>query len=155
MFAETMEEVSSFILTCIGPTRQPLCELKIQVYRTIQSITFFEHSLFYNSSFLSSFTFPDSLLHCSAVWSGQCDPHRAVAAPTVWWWGSSQLHHHCQSRCWYIHHQWDKHHGCCCTLQRDTHCQYCGLQLQWKQQCYHGDHQNWYVSSLGKCMFIC
>ena len=25
---------------------------------------------------------PDSLLYCSAVWSGQCDPHSAVAAPT-------------------------------------------------------------------------
>ena len=29
---------------------------------------------------------PNSLLHCPAVWSGQCDPHSAVAAPTVWWW---------------------------------------------------------------------
>ena len=74
----------------------------------------------------------ESLLHCSAVWSRQCDSHSAVAAPTVWWWGSSQLHHHCQSRCWYFHHQWNKCYSHC-TLQCDAHCQYCGHQLQWEQ----------------------
>ena len=74
---------------------------------------------------------PDSLLHCSAVWSGQCDPHSAVAAPTVWWWGSSQLHHHCQSRPQSSHHQWNMWSSHC-TLQCYTHCQYCGHQLQWK-----------------------
>ena len=34
--------------------------------------------LYLHRSPLSS---PDSLLHCSAVWLGQCDPHSAVAAP--------------------------------------------------------------------------
>ena len=61
----------------------------------------------YAVSFLCRFTLSstDSLLHCSAIWSGQCDPHSAVAAPTVSWWGSSQLHHHCQSRPQSSHHQ--------------------------------------------------
>ena len=87
----------------------------------------------------SSLPSPYSLLHCSAVWSRQCDPHSAVAAPTVWWWGSSQLHHHCQSRPQSSHHQWNKCSSHC-TLQCDTHCQYCGHQLQWEQQYCYGDH---------------
>ena len=94
-----------------------------------------ENLFLYRSPLPSS----DSLLHCSAVWSGQCDPHSAVAAPTVWWWGSSQLHYHCQSRPQSSHHQWNKCSSHC-TLQCDTHCQYCGHQLQWEQQYYHGDH---------------
>ena len=39
----------------------------------------------YAVSFQCRFTLSssDSLLHCSAIWSGQCDPHSAVADPTV------------------------------------------------------------------------
>ena len=100
-------------------------------------------ALYYMLLFPSPLRFPfsssDSLLHCSAVWSEQCDPHSAVAAPTVWWWDSSQLHHHCQSRLQSSHHQWNKCSSHC-TLQCDTHCQYCGNQLQWEQQCCYGDH---------------
>ena len=35
--------------------------------------------------------------------------------------------------------QWNKCSSHC-TLQCDTHCQYCCHQLQWQQQCCHGDH---------------
>ena len=80
---------------------QVYCEI---LYEQISICLFFLFSIvsFANSSPLSS---PDSLLHWSGVWSGQCDPHSAVGASTVWWRGSSQLHHHCQSRCWYSHQQ--------------------------------------------------
>ena len=82
---------------------------------------------------------PNSHLHCSALWSGQCDPHSAVAPPTVRWWGSSQLHYHCQSRPQSSHRQWNKCSSHC-TLQCDTHCPYCGYELQWEQRCCHSDH---------------
>ena len=64
--------------------------------------TFFTMSFLPNRSPLSSW---ESLLHCSAVWPGQCDPHSAVAAPTVSWWGWSQLRHHWHSRPQSSHHQ--------------------------------------------------
>ena len=99
-------------------------------------------------SLRSPLSSPDSLLYYSGVWSGQCDPHSPVGAPTVWWWGSSQLHHHCQSRPQSSHHPWNKCSSHC-ALQCEPHCQCCGYQLQWKQQCCHVNHTShrWVVWS--------
>ena len=106
-----------------------------------------------NRSPLSSW---ESLLHCSAVWPGQCNPHSAVAAPTVWRWEWSQLHHHWHSRLQSSHHQWNKCSSYC-ALQCETHCQYCSHQLQWEQQCCHGDNWNRYVVQFksGRYTVIC
>ena len=100
------------------------------------------HVSLYRSSLTSSCT----LLHCWAVWSGQCDDYSTVAVPTEWWWGSSELHHHCQSRLHSSHYHWNQCLPVRYTLQCDQHYQHCGYQLQWEQQCCHGDHQNQLVA---------
>ena len=56
------------------------CIANSQVSTVLQNTIFMET---YFSSRRPPLSSPNSLLHCSAVWSGQCDPHSAVAAPTV------------------------------------------------------------------------
>ena len=105
------------------------------------------HCLWCYYFYRSPFSSPDPLCHCCALWQRQHYLYNTVAAPTVWWWGSSQLHYNCQSWSQSTHHQCNKcsSHS---ALQCNTHCQYCGHQLQWEQQCYHADHWHWYVANL-------
>ena len=79
---------------------------------------------FYRTSLPSSYT----LLHYSAVWSGQCDAYCTLAVLTGWWWSSCQLHNNCQSRLYWSHHLFNQCLIASYTLQCHQHYQHSGMQ---------------------------